>query len=84
MTGQTALGQFAEQKAIEVGDKAPELEVSDWISDGNGKFSEVTKFEQGQVYVVEFWATWCGPCIQMMPEMADQQKSYGDLSLIHI
>ena len=73
-----ALGQFAVRQALEPGDKAPELEVSDWITNGNGKFTEVTKFEQGQVYVVEFWATWCGPCIAMMPEIAQLQKDYGE------
>ena len=72
------LGQFAAQTALEPGDKAPELNVSDWITDGDGKFSEVTKFEEGQVYVVEFWATWCGPCIAMMPEIAELQKAYSD------
>ena len=74
----TTWGQFAAQAALEPGDKAPELEISDWITNGNGKFSEVTKFEKGQVYVVEFWATWCGPCIAIMPEMAELQKTYGD------
>lgn len=78
VTSPTTLGQFAAQQGLEPGDKAPALEVSDWITDGNGKFSEVTEFEKGQVYVVEFWATWCGPCIAMMPEMAELQKSYGD------
>ena len=78
VTSQTTWGQFAAQAALEPGDKAPQLEVSDWLTDGNGKFSEVTKFEQGQIYVVEFWATWCGPCIAMIPEIAELQKSYGD------
>lgn len=78
VTSSTAWGQFAVQNALEPGDKAPELEVSDWITNGNGKFSEVTKFEEGQVYVVEFWATWCRPCIAMMPELAELQKTYGD------
>ncbi len=72
------LGQFAVQQALEPGDNAPDLEVSDWITDGNGKYGEVTEFEQGQVYVVEFWATWCGPCIAMMPEIAGLQKNYGE------
>ncbi|MFM7832806.1 MAG: redoxin family protein, partial [Planctomycetaceae bacterium] len=30
------------------------------------------------VYVVEFWATWCGPCLMSMPHIAELQTKYGD------
>jgi thiol-disulfide isomerase/thioredoxin len=56
-----------------VGDRAPELAIGEWV-----KGDEVTGFEEGKVYVVEFWATWCGPCIGGMPHVSELQKEYKD------
>lgn len=56
-----------------VGDRAPELAISEWV-----KGDEVTGFEEGKVYVVEFWATWCGPCIRGMPHLSEIQEEYKD------
>lgn len=61
---------------LTVGSKAPELDIEHWVQDGKGQFKPVSKFESGKVYVVEFWATWCGPCIQSMPHLASLQKEY--------
>ncbi|MCH2213435.1 MAG: redoxin family protein [Fuerstiella sp.] len=38
----------------------------------------VDPFQEGNVYVVEFWATWCGPCLQSMPHISTLQEEYGD------
>lgn len=56
---------------LKVGDRAPELAIERWV-----KGEPVTGFEKGRVYVVEFWATWCGPCIAGMPHISELQKEY--------
>jgi thiol-disulfide isomerase/thioredoxin len=65
-------------EALTIGSNAPPLNVEHWIQDGGGKFKPVTKFEPGKVYVIEFWATWCGPCVASMPHLAELQKEYAD------
>lgn len=61
-----------------IGSKAPNIDVEHWISDSNGAFEHTTKLDSGKVYVIEFWATWCGPCIAAMPHIAELQKEYSD------
>ena len=63
----------AEEVGPKVGDAAPDLRVSEWI-----KGEPISRFERGRVYVVEFWATWCGPCIFAMPHLSEVQRQYMD------
>ena len=56
---------------LKVGDAAPELKATKWLQG-----DEVKSFEKDKVYVVEFWATWCGPCIVMMPHLSELQQEY--------
>jgi thiol-disulfide isomerase/thioredoxin len=56
-----------------IGSSAPELSIAKFV-----KGDSVNGFEEGQVYVVEFWATWCGPCIAAFPHLTQLQSDHGE------
>lgn len=68
-----------ETPRLDIGDVAPPLAATEWL-----KGKSVTNYEPGKVYVVDFWATWCGPCIAMMPHLSELQHEYEDKGLIAI
>jgi thiol-disulfide isomerase/thioredoxin len=58
--------------SLTISDPAPQLSIGKWM-----KGEPFESFQDGQVYVVEFWATWCGPCRVSMPHISQLQDEYG-------
>jgi thiol-disulfide isomerase/thioredoxin len=56
-----------------VGKEAPDFRLD--LLDG-GKFSVAEA--RGQVLVLDFWATWCGPCLQAMPMIEEAVSTFDD------
>ncbi|WP_218931915.1 redoxin domain-containing protein [Adhaeretor mobilis] len=65
-------------KLLTAGDVAPEIDIEHWLPTAEGKVKPFNKFTNGHVYVIEFWATWCAPCIRGMPHLAELQQHYAD------
>ncbi len=61
-----------------VGSKAPALEGVTWVQGDEVKSMD----EKGKLYIVECWATWCGPCVAIIPHMNDLHKKYGEKGLV--
>ena len=76
LLGIGAEGQPAE---LLVGDAAPKLEVQEFV-----RGEPVKQFEHGKTYVVEFWATWCGPCRESIPHLSELQKKYKDATFLGV
>lgn len=49
-------------------------------------FADLVKQSAGKVLVVNFWATWCGPCVAEFPEFVKLDEAYRDKSVrfVHI
>ncbi|MFN4316058.1 MAG: TlpA family protein disulfide reductase [Chitinophagaceae bacterium] len=69
------------QSNIKVNQPAPPITISHWIANVPDN-----KSLEGKFIVLEFWATWCGPCIAAVPHMNELQDRFkrDDLRFISI
>ena len=55
---------------------APSIQVENWL-----RGEPLTSFEPGKVYIIIFWAKWCGPCVDALPHLVQLQEKYKDSGL---
>lgn len=70
---------ISSQTGAKVGDAPPGLSVEGWL-----KGEPVTSFEKGKVYLLEFWGTWCSPCIENIPHLSTIEEKYSAKGMIVI
>jgi thiol-disulfide isomerase/thioredoxin len=69
----------AAEPTLKVGDPAPKLQTGKWVQG-----DPVKDFQKGKAYIVEFWATWCGPCRASIPHVNELYNQFKDKGLVVI
>ncbi|MES5893205.1 redoxin domain-containing protein [Bacillus cereus group sp. RP43] len=66
-----AMKEIIARNGIEIGKNAPDFELTK-LDGTNVKLSDL----KGKKVILNFWATWCGPCQQEMPDMESFYKEH--------
>jgi gluconolactonase len=64
-------------KLLRAGDAAPKVGYVEWL-----KGEPIDLNDRKHAYLLEFWATWCGPCVQQIPHLNDLQKKFESRGLV--
>jgi thiol-disulfide isomerase/thioredoxin len=77
MAAQKSDGPKEKKTLLALGVAAPDWE----LTDGEGKLQTLAQY-RGKIVVLDFWATWCGPCAAVMPQMQKLHEKYKDKGVV--
>ncbi|MDI1248628.1 MAG: redoxin domain-containing protein [Lacunisphaera sp.] len=72
---------FAEKYGkLKAGDLLPDFTVIT----ADGKEAKFSDYAKGKTVVLDFWATWCGPCQQAMPHYEEMHRKYAPKGVVFL
>ncbi|MDN5935889.1 MAG: TlpA family protein disulfide reductase [Nitrosospira sp.] len=68
---------------VDAANKGAETILAANLPDPQGTNQSISQW-RGKVMVVNFWATWCGPCREEIPEFIELQKRFSDQGVVFV
>lgn len=78
LLGHAAISQ---KSAPAIGEQAPEFVLSDLSTGNNLTLDSIVK---SNIVVIEFWATWCVPCVQAFPHINELKEKFSGKNIIFL
>jgi peroxiredoxin len=69
---------FSQSEGLETGNTAPDIRLPDL----KGDIVTLSAF-RGRLVLIDFWASWCAPCVKEQSELAEVYKKYKDSVFTH-
>lgn len=64
---------------LKPGSPAPALKIREWL-----KGQPIERLDPKGTYVIEFWATWCGPCIESIPHLSELASKHPSIVFLGV
>ena len=77
------LSQPLSAASLAIGDPAPSIGSIKSLNSADGAAIDINNY-RGKVILIDFWATWCGPCVSSIPHVEGLHKKYGKQGLVVI
>ncbi|GAB3921810.1 TlpA family protein disulfide reductase [Mucilaginibacter myungsuensis] len=72
----SASAQDSPNSPLTIGDRLPDLTITN-VQHYKTPTLKLSAFK-GKAIIIDFWATWCAPCVKMVPKMDSLQTKYAD------
>lgn len=66
---------YGQTKPLSIGDTVPDLTIANIINSKNNAV-KIPDYK-GKLLIIDFWATWCSPCVAMLPKIDSLRREFG-------